>query len=269
MMKKMPAFFLLLFLFAALLSFGVLAGAERVLDNAGLFSESEQTEINGLAENLANLTGADVLVLTVSDAKGKTARQVADDFYYENSRGTGADKSGILYLIDMDNREAYIYTKGEMLAYFNDARVSVTLDDVAPFLAEADYAGSARKFFETVNIYYSIGKTEDNSPPQEEEGPQPIHHILFGGVGLLAGGIAVGSVKRKYNMQGKTYAYPFHNQSQLKLLRQEDRLINRAVTFIRIPKNPPPGSSSGGGGSRTSTFSSRGGGFHGGGGRKF
>ena len=52
-----------------------------------------------------------------------------DDFYDEHDFGIGSRRSGALLLIDMDNREAYISTKGYAITLYSDARIEAMLDD--------------------------------------------------------------------------------------------------------------------------------------------
>ena len=61
----------------------------------------------------------------------------------EGGFGTGSDQSGILFLIDMDNRELYISTNGQMIRYMTDSRINDVLDDVYNYAADADYYGAA------------------------------------------------------------------------------------------------------------------------------
>lgn len=89
--------------------------------------------------------------------------------------------------------------------------------------------------------------------------------VAAGGL-LAAGGIFLG-VYLRYSAKSKKPAYPFRQQSNMQLIRSEDRLINKTVHTRRIPRNDSNRHSGGfGGGSSTHTS---GGVTHGGGGRGF
>ena len=52
----------------------------------------------------------DVVIATTDDAEGKSAETYCEDFYINGGFGTGKDYSGVIFLIDMDNREPVSYT---------------------------------------------------------------------------------------------------------------------------------------------------------------
>ena len=103
--------------FAAFLSlsgaFQVLASDDtRVFDEAGLFDEYEKEGLETRIEEVRKSENIDLAVTTTDDANGKTSEAYADDFYDSHGFGTGDDASGVLLLIDMDNREIYVSTSG-------------------------------------------------------------------------------------------------------------------------------------------------------------
>ncbi|MBP5793935.1 MAG: TPM domain-containing protein, partial [Spirochaetaceae bacterium] len=65
----------------------------------------------------------EAVIVTTSDAQGKSAEAYADDFYDENDFGTGSGKDGVLFLIDMDNRKIHVSTSGSMIDYLEDWRI--------------------------------------------------------------------------------------------------------------------------------------------------
>ena len=78
---------------------------KRIYDYAGLLDGEYVGEAREVIEDFQDTYHLDIVVVTVDDAQGKTAVAFADDFYEEGGFGRGSDLSGILFLIDMDNRE--------------------------------------------------------------------------------------------------------------------------------------------------------------------
>lgn len=69
---------------------------------------SEFLEELQAAMNQMSVDGIRISV-TTDDALGKISMEYADDFFGNGGFGVGNDYDGILFLIDTDNREVYIY----------------------------------------------------------------------------------------------------------------------------------------------------------------
>lgn len=258
-------------------SITALAAEQRVFDDAGLFGAGEAQELEAQIAQARETTGMDFVIVTTNDARGKTAMAYADDYYDENDFGTGSDMSGVLFLIDMDNRELYISTAGEMIRYLTDARVESLLDDVYVGASNNDFAASGRAFITGTVAYVDKGIVSDQYNYDTETGRVSQYRsisvsqiLLFALISIVVGGCACLAVKAKYQMKFGRYTYPFQEKAALNITHQVDELTNKYVTTRHIP--PPSSSSSssgGGGGSRSSTHSSSSGRSHGGGGRKF
>ena len=78
----------------------------RVVDMAGLFTDVEREELEDAASALSERMGMEAAVATVND-NPDTAQVYADRFYQDQNLGTGTDHSGVMLLLDMDNREIY------------------------------------------------------------------------------------------------------------------------------------------------------------------
>lgn len=251
-----------------------------IQDDAGLFSDQE---ISGIYEKILTLreeTEMDYMVATTSDAHGYSSQDYADETYEASGLGTGDDHSGMLYLIDLDNREIYISTEGQMLRYLTDERIDTILDHAYEDVVDGNYAASAltvlndtEAFIEAgieLNQYnYSSETGKVDSYAREKATPIIMAVLVIFAViaGLAAALGTFFSVKGRYQLTRDTYHYPLAEKSTLKLTVSEDRLINQFITHRRIVKNPPP--SAKGHSGRTTTHVSGSGRTHGGGGRKF
>lgn len=249
-----------------------------VFDEAGLFSDSEIEHMDEEIRELKNETDMDYVVLTISDALGKTSREYADDYYESIGVGTHGNYSGMLYLIDMDNREIWISTEGDMLRYLTDERIDVILDHAFAEISDGNYADSAHSVLQDVSSYITSGIPENQYNYSSESGETdpyfrrgfPVLALGFGlAAGLAAALITFFSVKGKYQLTFRTYHYPLAEKSDLKLTVTEDRLVNQFITHRNIPKKQPSSAGGRSSGGRTTTHVSGGGRTHGGGGRKF
>lgn len=258
-----------------ILCVGVFAAETDVLvvDMASLLSDEEEAALSQKAEELSNKYKQAFAIVTIDDANGKTAREYADDYYDYDLQSEFKDKGGVLYLIDMDNREGYISTSGDGILYFTDERIEKTLDETMAYLPDYYYK-SGEAFLEQVDIWYSAGIDDNQYTYDEETGEITRYRRLrpawIVGSLLIAGGvfcIVFFSIKAGYKIKAQN-SNPHGYRVSVILTQNEDILTNKFVTTRRIPKNT---SSGGGGGSsgRSTTHRSSSGSSHGGGGRKF
>ena len=247
------------------------ASSQRVYDDAGLFTKAEK-EL--LEQSIAELTGEmnmDFVVLTATDKEGKTQAEYADDFYDENDFGTGEDRSGLLFMIDMESRDCYISTSGDMIDYLTDARIAQILqydDRLWELLSAGNYAGAARRVMNEVQEYYVEGP---ETVPEKRY--NPLMAAVAAVIGALAGLGKSRSIRSEYGMKNEkrqamqsTKAYMA--TTNFAFNQSADDLLNTIVTRIPLPA-PAKISSGGSRGSSysgSSTHTSSSGRTHGGGG---
>lgn len=234
-------------------------GQQRVFDEAGLLTSSQ---VNALEQRIAEISGEidmDLAVVTTA-SNSKSAEDYADEFYYDHGIGFGADQRGALLLIDMDNREYYIYTQGAMIDVVTDRRLNDLRTQVKNRLSAQDYAGAADEFLTRIHGYAAGGKEPRPNPVS------PMRLVIYTVIGLGVGVIVCLIVLAKYRFHGKGYRYPFRENGTLRLTGKEDIFLNETINRRYSPP-PPPSSGGGSGGSTTHTASS--GRSHGGGGGKF
>ena len=84
-----------------------------VVDEAGLLSQQETDSLTEKAEDLRHTYEMDVVILTVTSLNGKSSMAYAEDYYDESGYGIDAQRSGVLFLLAMEERELYIDTSGD------------------------------------------------------------------------------------------------------------------------------------------------------------
>lgn len=250
------------------------AGGALVDDRADLLTASEEDQLQSSAKTLADSTGYDYFVVTTDDAGGKEARDYAEDYYMDHK--TTLD--GVIYLIDMDNREVYIATSGIMRYYLDDERWNQALDDAYNYVVDGEYAKAFSAMLSDTEQYLKAGIRDKTYTVDENTGKVTYYETpkeyslelyeILGSLllGLLAAALIFGITVGKYKMKIGNYSYSYRDNSQLKLHRRTDTLVNKVVTHRRIPKED---SSSGGGGHSSTVHTGSGGNSFGGGGRKF
>lgn len=278
MMKRFKKLAALLCLCAGwLLAMQVSAEECLVYDHADLLFVQEEEYLENLAAERGEQWNMNFLVVTIDDAEGKSSMEYADDFY-DAQFPEETEEDGVLYLIDMDNREIYLSPCGEAIRYLTDDRIECILDKAYEYVAEGDYYGTFVTFLEETEGYLMEGIPSDQynydvNTGEIDKYQEPmritIGEFLFALVAaLIPAAITVGVIKAKYQLKFEDFHYDAYTDSEVQLSVKSDRLVNQFVTHRRIPKNN--GSSGGsGGGSRSSVHRSSSGRSHGGGGRKF
>ena len=148
---------------------GEKAGDVRVFDQADLFLEEEEKELQQAIDALREKMDMDAAVVTAEENPG-SAQAYADDFYEAHGFGTGSGHDGALLLIDMDNRELCISTEGKMVRYLTDSRIEAVLDDMYGYAAAGDYYQAAGAFMEDLEVCYDNGIAADQYNYDPETG---------------------------------------------------------------------------------------------------
>lgn len=292
-MKKISAFVIAL-IFAFLISLTAYAEFNVMIDDrASLFTEEEIELIDSEAYDFATENNFSVTVVTTDNAMGKSAMEYADDYYDSLMFSSGWSEDGMVFLIDMDNREIYVSCAGLCIDEYSDYELNSIVDSGYSYVADGEYAECiiamiteaaelADYSSDSDTYYYENGEwVSGNNWYYEDEydythddyySPQPetfkISHVfIYIVIGLAAGGITAVSVKNSYKNTGKGDEFNADDIS-LELTASNDNVISKNVITTRIPRNNNRNRPGGGGGG-TSVHRSSGGVRHSGAGRKF
>jgi len=263
----------------------VLADAQ-VIDNANLFTSADILRMEEIIARIEAEHQVDMVVLTTYDVPDDYSesmwrvRDYADDYYDNGGYGMGPDFSGMLILLDMNNRVMWLSTGGVMIDYITDAREEDILDRAYSSLSYGRYGDAMIAALNRVEYYMNKGRQEGSFRYDEVTGQRlsGYYNTLTGaeiGIAMLAGGgIALViwlSVGGSYSLKGKTYKYNLSENSSLQLTRDDEEFVRQfSHRTLRNTGNGSSGGSSGGGRSGGSgVHRSSGGRSHGGGGRRF
>ena len=277
MVKKLMLVFLLL-----LLPVIALADAQ-VFDEINLFSDSEIARMNEIITQVENEHQVDLAVLatmSVPDDYSESMwkiRDYADDYYDYGGFGMGEDFSGMLIMLDMNNRAMWLSTGGVMMEYINDSREEAILDDAYAYLSVGRYGEAMIAALNRTARYMDQGRAEGTFLYDEATGKRlgGIYNALTSGEIGLAVAVGAGaalmfflSVSGSYNLSGSTYSYDRSANASVQLTRDEETFVTQFIT--RRPRDTgSSGSGSGGRSGGSGVHRSSSGRSHGGGGRRF
>lgn len=244
----------------------------RVEDDAGLMTDGEVAELRAYLDEISNKHNVDVIIHTTNSLGDKSPRAYADDYFDYNGYGMGEGKDGIILILSMEYRDWAISTHGFAIEAFTDQGQKWIMDEVLQDFSQADFYEGFRQFAFLADEYIGEAKTghayDIGYKPKNEINLKVL--IVMASLSLLIGagvGLAYLAFLKSSHKTKKRKEYAEDYQTGIIPGRNtSDRLINRYVSRVPIPK-PPSNNRPGGGGSSTWTSSS--GGFHGGSSGKF
>ena len=220
--------------------------------------QAEKQEIQTKLDTVSEQHNCDVAVMTVNSLEGKTATEYADDVFDGEGYGLGDGKDGILFLVDMGDRNWATSTHGYAITAFTDAGLDYIEEKVLSDLSDGAYAQAFTTFAEQCDLF--LTQAETGAPYDVGNMPQEPFAYVFWLVVCLAVGFVIALItaliKRSSlkSVVKKTSAEDYMKENSFQLTTKQDRFINRVVTSRPIPKDDD--SHSGGGGSTTHVSSS-------------
>lgn len=235
--------------------------ASGIYDEGQLLSDDEERSLLQTLEKYSNKYETDIAIVTTNDAGGQSAQAYADAYAEKIGQSMKREeRAGILFLIDMDNREIYIATQGKAIDYYDEKRIDRVLDDCYGYITDGEYAATCRAFLGGVRDYMGLKPGKSARMDITDVLMRLVIAVIIGVASTLF-------MVRKRGGRVTVGAATYFDASQSHLDEKEDRFMHRTVTRRHIPKpeHKSGGGRSGGGGVHVSS----GGGVHGGGGRKF
>ncbi|MGN0623979.1 MAG: TPM domain-containing protein [Oscillospiraceae bacterium] len=226
----------------------------RVVDDADLLTDSEETALLEKVDEISERQKMDVVIVTVDSLEGKSSTAYADDFFDYNGYGYGIDHDGILLLISMANRDWAISTCGEGIRTFTDAGQAYMVDQFKPYLSDGDYDEAFNCFADLCDDFITQAK---NGAPYDS-GNMPKGEFRFGYhlvisivIGVIVALIAVTIMKGQLKSVKQQYAASYYTKkNSMHITESKDLFLYNKVSKRAIPK------SSGGGGSSSHHSSS-------------
>lgn len=231
---------------------------KRVFDEAELLTENEAEKLEQKISDLEAKTGFRILITTATGTEGRSSHDYAEKFFL-NHNDSGRQSDGIVYLINMETREIYVYAAGSrVLESFSQANVDKMLNRIYNKVADGDYYKSCTVFLDNVTKYGVNGGRSMT--------PVRVFACLI--ASMIVGAVIVFLLSR--NRGGKVVAgvNNYFVAGGANEVVHRDRFLNRTVSRQKIKKDDDhkDRSSSRGG---SSVHRSSSGTMHGGAGRSF
>ena len=257
----LTAFFFILWIpFAAMAN-----DLPKVVDNAGVLTREEISELNQKLNELSDSYSLDVVIVTDTNENIKSAMDTADDLFDYGGYGVGEDRSGVLLYVNFSTRDWWISTRGYGIYVFTDDGIDYIGEQITDELGEGNYMEAFSGFASLCEDFIIQAKagnpyTADNLP----KGPFPVVEILIISVviglvvALIYALVLRGQLK---SVAPQDSAVDYITQGSVNVRDAGRVFLYRNVTRTERPKETSSSSSS--------THISSSGARHGGGGGKF
>lgn len=280
---KLSCLFAVFFICITVFCFPVYAqsGSVHIIDDADVFSSSQEKQIKDKANEAAAKTGFNIVIMSSKDiGTPKTDAHVVEfcDDKYEELCGIETD--GILFLINCDTKYDYISTSGACIEYFSDDRIESVLDYIWEDMKAENFGQAAEGFLSRVNYYYDKGRANNDlhtgeyivSDKSGKSASRPrlidsLQFIMFVIIFTAMVGSGVYSLNKKPYRIEKPGTRNYILNNSLVFDNKSDVYVGRHVHTTYSPRSSSSGSHRSSGGHHSSVHRSHSGGRHGGGGR--
>ncbi len=235
----------------------------RVADSAELLSESEYASLIETLDEISIRQKMDIIVATANDMSGYTTQEYADTLYEQCSFGYGANRDGLLLLINMQDSDWYISTTGYGITAFTNDGIQYIGKQIKGDLSAGNYAAAFTKYAELCDEF--ITQARNGEPFDSKNLPREPLSLIWIPISIIIGfviaKIIVGNMKGKLKtVHAQAAANDYVKKGSMSITESRDLYLYHTVTKSVKSNNASSGSS---------THTSSSGTTHGGGGGKF
>lgn len=254
---------------------------DYVTDQAGILSDDEWMELEERAEQISNLYECDIRIISVDDFVRYVSEEnrydilaAAEEIYTDYNLGYGEDRSGLLLLLSMDDRDFALLSHGYGTALFTDYRKDAIIESFLDNFADDDWFGGFQDYIDTSEAFLELGEPE---PPADRDDSQPadwgredsdyayynpqlrgLSILISIGLGLLIAAII--SILLRRSMRSvfrQAAADAYVDYSTVNITLRDDRYSHSTEVRVKIEKkesSSSSGRSSGGFSGRSGKF---------------
>lgn len=116
-------------------------------DELDLFTPGQETE---LAEQMKPVAQYGAVAVWTTQQPGQVDAKAMT--YYSEHIGAQMEDSGVLFMIDMDQRQIYLFSRGQIGQQVTRSDAYAITTDISHFATQQDYAGCATEAFRRVHL---------------------------------------------------------------------------------------------------------------------
>ncbi len=256
MMKKRLASLALLLILCLLLALPAMADSTRelplVCDTCGLLTEAQDEELNAKAEEYSRQYACDIIVVVVDDTDFYDVEAFTEGVYNKYNFGWGEDRSGVILLLSMEERDYDLAAYGYGNTAFTDFGKQQLMKDVRSYLKKNDWYGGFSRYIDLCADY--LRQAREGKPVDRGlfrlSAPVVIWSLVAGVIFALIVTAVLKAKMKSAVLQTKADDYL---SGDLRLDYEDDRFLRKDV--VRVRRNEGSGGGRGGTSVRSSGFS--------------
>ena len=246
----------------------------RLVDDADKLSDSVEAELSSQLDSIASTYGLEAVVLILEDYEtydssisASSAEQFAKAYYADCGFGYDDEKSGILLLISMAERDWHMYIQGEAQVAVNNYGFDCISSRLVEEMKNDNYEYAIERYVSDIEKFYGAysegepygdDNLYENYTQTSSSGMGGLAYVIAIAISLVVAFIVVHSMKSGMNTaKPQPAAREYVKKGSFVLTNQQDLFLYSQTTKTAKPKET---SSSSGGSSSGSRGGSGGGG---------
>lgn len=227
----------------------------RLIDTEFLLNDEEYYALLGKLDAISEQHDFDTVIVTLDTLEGYGTQEMADDIFDYENYGMGSDRSGILFLIVIEDREWAISTRGYGITAFTDAGQQHIINKIQTDLSDGNYSAAFDAFADLCDDF--LTQAESGVPYDRSNLPKMPLPNIWSGIAFLVGLAAAFIITQILKGQLKTVrqaagAGNYVRPDSLNVTKSRETFLYRNLD--RVARES--GGSSGKGGSSTHRSSS-------------
>ena len=263
--KLLSVLFAVVICFSAAIPVCAEESLSRLMDDADLLTDSEETSLLSQLDNISENQEMDIVVVTTDSLEGYTPQEYADNVFDYCGYGIGDNRDGLLLLVSIEDNDWHISTSGYAITAFTDAGREYMSEQFLPYLSDGEYYKAFSTYADLCDQFITQAKTDE--PYDVGNLPKEPFKIWFNvlialGIGFVFAIIVVLYMKSKLkSVRFQPAASSYVRNGSMNITQSGDFFLYSHLDRRERPKDNDSGGSS--------THTSSSGSTHGGGGGKF
>ena len=263
--KLLSVLFAVVICFSAAIPVCAEESLSRLMDDADLLTDSEETSLLSQLDNISENQEMDIVVVTTDSLEGYTPQEYADNVFDYCGYGIGDNRDGLLLLVSIEDNDWHISTSGYAITAFTDAGREYMSEQFLPYLSDGEYYKAFSTYADLCDQFITQAKTDE--PYDVGNLPKEPFKIWFNvlialGIGFVFAIIVVLYMKSKLkSVRFQPAASSYVRNGSMNITQSGDFFLYSHLDRRARPKDNDSGGSS--------THTSSSGSTHGGGGGKF
>lgn len=206
----------------------------RLTDEADILTDTEETEIIELLDEISQRWQVDIVICTVPSIGEHSVMEYADDLLEDRFYGLGNDRSCILLMISTEYGDWHITTAGYGITAVTDVGIDYIGDEIVSMLSDGEFAEAFHEYASICDRFIEMarsGNPFDADDLPKEPFPAVRNLIICLAIGTVAAWIMTGKKKAQLiTVRRQTAAKNYTKENSLKISESKDLFLYKTVT---------------------------------------